>query len=98
MLIYENKFLGQCARFWYLSHMRKCLFLNAHNEASSELEVNILLRAFIYIRMYVSSEGSGECAHMRRLAWAFAANWCDTYEISFTCPNFYLNLTASRSK
>ena len=29
--------------------------------------------------MYANSEGSGETARMRRLAWAFAGRLCDKY-------------------
>ena len=30
--------------------------------------------------MYANSEGSGETARMRRLAWAFAGRICDKYQ------------------
>ena len=36
--------------------------------------------------VWASSGGSGETAHMRRLAWTFAARICDKYEIRLTRP------------
>ena len=44
------------------------------------LDVWFLVRPFVYFHTYVSySEGSGETAQMRRLAWAFAGRLCDKY-------------------
>ena len=34
--------------------------------------------------VWASSEGSGETARMRRLAWTFAARTCDKYQIRLT--------------
>ena len=38
--------------------------------------------------VWASSEGSGETAQMRRLAWTFAARICDKYQIRLTRSNY----------
>ena len=38
--------------------------------------------------VWASSEGSGETARMRRLAWTFAARICDKYQIRLTRSNW----------
>ena len=39
--------------------------------------------------VWASSEGSGETARMRRLAWTFAARISDKYQIRWTRSNYY---------
>ena len=39
--------------------------------------------------VWASSEGSGETARMRRLAWTFAARIGDKYQIRLTRSNYY---------
>ena len=39
--------------------------------------------------LWASSEGSGETARMRRLAWTFAARMGDKYQIRLTRSNYY---------
>ena len=39
--------------------------------------------------VWASSEGSGETARMRRLAWTFAARLGDKYQIRLTRPNYF---------
>ena len=41
--------------------------------------------------VWASSEGSGETARMRRLAWTFAARICDKYQIRLTRSNYMRN-------
>ena len=41
--------------------------------------------------VWASSEGSGETARMRRLAWTFAARIGDKYQIRLARPNLYMN-------
>ena len=38
--------------------------------------------------VWARSEGSGETARMRRLAWTFAARICDKYQIRLTRSNY----------
>ena len=38
--------------------------------------------------VWASSEGSGETARMRRLAWTFAARIGDKYQIRLARPNY----------
>ena len=49
---------------------------NAHAEISSKAgDMNFVLSLHLQSYfVYAISEGSGESAHMRRLAWAFAAH------------------------
>ena len=44
---------------------------------------------------WASSEGSGETARMRRLAWTFASRIGDKYQIRLTRSNmyFYINIS-----
>ena len=42
--------------------------------------------------VWASSEGSGETARMRRLAWTFAARIGDKYQIRLARPNLFLAL------
>ena len=65
----------------YLSHVRKCLIINAHGEVSSKARsLNFWQSLHVHLYFaYASNEGSGESARMRRLAWVFGARWCDTY-------------------
>ena len=42
--------------------------------------------------VWASSEGSGETARMRRLAWTFAARICDKYQIRLTRSMWYNGL------
>ena len=54
---------------------------NAHAQPSSGARCLIFcwtLRLLPYL-MYANSDGSGETARMRRLAWAFAGRLCDKY-------------------
>ena len=54
---------------------------NAHAQPSSVarcLNIGRTLRLFPYF-MCANSEGSGETARLRRLAWAFAGRLCDKY-------------------
>ena len=41
--------------------------------------------------VWASSEGSGETARMRRLAWTFAARIGDKYQIRLARPNYVLS-------
>ena len=41
--------------------------------------------------VWASSEGSGETARMRRLAWTFAARTGDKYQIRLTRPKWYFH-------
>ena len=43
--------------------------------------------------VWASSEGSGETAQMRRLAWTFAARICDKYQIRLTRSIWRRNLS-----
>ena len=55
--------------------------MNAHTDVFSGdrgLKFGLSLHLYPYF-LYASSEGSGESAHMRRLAWAFTARWYDKY-------------------
>ena len=40
--------------------------------------------------IWASSEGSGETARMRKLAWTFAARICDKYQIRLTRPTIMI--------
>ena len=54
--------------------------------------VSILIgprQANLVLIAYASSEGSGETARMRRLAWTFAARIGDKYQIRLTRSNYY---------
>ena len=54
---------------------------NAHAQPSSGARCPIvgrILHLLPYV-MFANSEGSGETARMRRLAWAFAGRLCDKY-------------------
>ena len=61
--------------------LRKLILKNTHAQPSSGATVLCLifrqtLRLLPYF-MCANSEGSGETARMRRLAWAFAGRLCD---------------------
>ena len=45
-------------------------------------------QANLVLITYASSEGSGETARMRRLAWTFAARIGDKYQIRLARPNW----------
>ena len=44
--------------------------------------------------VWASSEGSGETARMRRLAWTFAARICDKYQIRLTRSKWFIQAQA----
>ena len=48
--------------------------------------------------VWASSEGSGETARMRRLAWTFAARIGDKYQIRLTRSRWYKNFNGIRMK
>ena len=54
---------------------------NAHAQSSNRARSLIFCRTLCLLScfMWVNSEGSGETARMRRLAWAFAGRLCDKY-------------------
>ena len=47
--------------------------------------------------VWASSDGSGETARMRRLAWTFAARIGDKYQIRLTRSNYVLFLVETKS-
>ena len=89
--ISHRKFL-YCAitRIPLLTACAQVPLINAHPDVFKEargLYFGLSLHLHPYF-MYASSEGSGESAHMRRLAWAFAARWRDKYRKLVHWPMF----------
>ena len=80
----------------FLSQMRKTP-QNAHTGVSSGVigkfcRLSLFLPSYF---VYVSNEGSGESAHMRRLTLAFVARQCDVYQnliILLICLNLLFKI------
>ena len=67
---------------WYFSSSVNSFF-NAHAQPPSGarcLGFGRTLRLLPYCMYAANSEGSGETARMRRLAWAFAGRLCEKYQ------------------
>ena len=54
--------------------MHECTFRMYANASFKRPKVLEVYLTCLYI--YASKEGSGEHAHIHRLAWTFDANWC----------------------
>ena len=64
-------------RLWHFPSSVNAFFMRSH-PVGLDVWVSRTLRLLPYF-MCANSEGSGETARMRRLAWAFAARLCDKY-------------------
>ena len=67
-----------CHEIMVLFVLRKRILQTRMHSHPVGLDVWFLVGHFVYF-MCANSEGSGESARMRRLAWAFAGRLCDKY-------------------
>ena len=78
--------------------MRLWLFSSSVNSLSWHVKPSSGIRCLIFgwsLRLLsyftcANSEGSGETAHMRRLAWAFAGRLCDKYHNLMSWRHLYV--------
>ena len=75
-------------RLWYFSSSVNSFFKRISGTRC--LIFGRTLRLLPYI-MCANSEGSGETARMRRLAWAFVGRLCDKYHNLMSWLNYYRN-------
>ena len=88
--------LSQLMRFtWYFSSSLNSFFKRAHVQPSSGTRWLIFGRTIRLLPYFMcaNSEGSGETARMRRLAWAFAGRLCDKHH---NLMNYHIFLTSWR--
>ena len=82
ILYLQQLCLSDVTRLWYISSSVNSFYSsNAHAQTSSwarSLDFGRTLRLLLYF-MCANSDGSGETMLMRRLTWAFAGRFCDTY-------------------
>ena len=83
---------------WYFSSSVNSHSSNAHAQPSSAARCLIFSRTLRLLpySMCANSEGSGETARMRRLAWAFAGRLCDKYHNLMSWLN-YMSVWHSKS-
>ena len=66
--------IDQSHKIMLLFVLRKLILQSRMRSNQMELDVWFLVGPYF---MFANSEGSGETAWMRRLAWAFAGRLCD---------------------
>ena len=82
-------YLSQLMRLWYFSSSVNSFF-KAHAQSSSGARCLMFGRTLHLLPYFMcaNSEGSGETARMRRLAFAFAGRLCDKYHNLMSKLNF----------
>ena len=83
--------MSHLMRLWYFSSSVNLFFKNMLPSSGPRyLIFGRTLRLLPYF-MWANSEGSGETARMRRLAWAFARRLCDKYHNLMSWLNYKID-------